>query len=92
MTQVRDWWARHRKNKEKFSEDVEVAGKSECRRIFFQEGRRQISGKAKRELTTGPDQQLCGPWKINCHLSHQATSIKGESQASVRKQRQGVVL
>jgi len=35
MAQFRDWWGRHREYKEKFSQEVEVAGRNEFRRIFF---------------------------------------------------------
>lgn len=32
MTQFRHWWGRHRKYKEKFSQEVDVAGRNEFRR------------------------------------------------------------
>lgn len=50
------------------------------------------SGEAKGGLISGPDRQPCGSWKINFHMTHQESVLRGESQASVRKPKQTMVL
>ena len=67
MAQFRDWWGRHRKYKEKFSQEVEVAGRNEFRRIFF------LGGQKKNTQEKGKSGSYSNglfetPWCVPCQV------------------------